>query len=249
MQNRTSQWRAVERKRAEYLTWARSKFRVALRRQLMQFQKATEDAVVVGDLSQGVNFITDQPIRDAFNDVYVKVAGGFAVLTNQQLKSAKGYRVKDLVVSDYEDFLQAWVASHAGERIVGITQTSQDLMSRIIQRAFDEGMGIDEAKRLINKQFPQYSIARSAVIARTEIVSASNLGSISSARATGLTLNKVWLATRDSRTRDDHASADMQKVGINEMFNVGGENLEFPGDPFGSPGNVINCRCTLFFEE
>jgi uncharacterized protein with gpF-like domain len=122
-------------------------------------------------------------------------------------------------------------------------------MARIIQRAFDEGMGIDEAKRLINKQFPQYSIARSEIIARTEIVSASNLGSISSARATGLTLNKVWLATRDNRTRDDHAAADMQKVGINEMFNVGGENLEFPGDPFGSPGNVINCRCTLFYEE
>jgi hypothetical protein len=110
-------------------------------------------------------------------------------------------------------------------------------------------MGIDEAKRLINKQFPQYSIARSEIIARTEIVSASNLGSISSARATGLTLNKVWLATRDNRTRDDHAAADMQKVGINEMFNVGGENLEFPGDPFGSPGNVISCRCTLFYEE
>lgn len=228
---------------------------MALRRQLMQFQKASDDAVIVGDLVRNVNFINDQPVRDAFNDVYVKVGGGFAVLTNQQLKSAKGYRVKDLVVSDYQDYLQAWVASYAGERIVGITQTSQDLMARIIQRAFDEGMGIDEAKRLINKTFPQYSIARSAIIARTEIVSASNLGSISSARATGLTLNKVWLATRDNRTRTlqnsdfDHASADGQKVGINEMFNVSGENLEFPGDPFGSPGNVINCRCTLFYEE
>jgi hypothetical protein len=249
MQNRTSQWRAVERKRAEYLAWARGKFRVALRRQLMQFQKASADAVIVGDLVRAINFINDQPIRDAFNEVYLKVGGGFAVLTNQQLKSAKGYRVKDLVVSDYQDYLQAWVASYAGERIVGITQTSQDLMARIIQRAFDEGLGIDEAKRLINKQFPQYSIARSEIIARTEIVSASNLGSISSARATGLTLNKVWLATRDNRTRDDHAAADMQKVGINEMFNVGGENLEFPGDPFGSPGNVISCRCSIFFEE
>jgi hypothetical protein len=249
MQNRTSQWRAVERKRAEYLVWARRKFRVALRRQLMQFQKASEDAVVVGDLSRGVNFITDQPIRDAFNDVYVKVGGGFAVLTTQQLKSHKGYLVKDLVVSDYQDAILAWVGENAGERIVGITQTSRDLLSRVIQRAFDEGMGMDEAKRLINKQFPQYSIARSEIIARTEIVSASNLGSITSARATGLVLNKVWLATRDARTRDDHASADGQKVEINGKFIVGGEELEYPGDPFGSPGNVINCRCTLFYEE
>ena len=247
--NLTMRWKAVDRKRAEFIVWARQKFRVALRRQLIQFQKATDDAVVVGDLSRGVNFISDQPIRDAFDQVYVKVAGSFAVETNQRLKSTKGYLVKDYVVSDYQDAILAWVGEYAGERIVGITQTSQNLMARIIQQAFDEGLSIDQAKRLINSKFPQYSIARSEIIARTEIVSASNLGSITAARATGLTLNKTWLATRDNRTRDDHASADGQTVQMNGKFVVGGEEMEYPGDPTASPANVIQCRCTIFFEE
>jgi hypothetical protein len=28
------------------------------------------------------------------------------------------------------------------------------------------------------------------------------------------------------------------------MFVVGGESLDYPGDPYGSPGNIINCLCS-----
>jgi hypothetical protein len=34
-------------------------------------------------------------------------------------------------------------------------------------------------------------------------------------------------------------------VGVDETFSVGGEDLEYPGDPNGSPENVIQCRCTV----
>jgi len=55
---------------------------------------------------------------------------------------------------------------------------------------------------------------------------------------------KEWLATQDDKVRDAHAAADGQKVPIDESFDVGGEQLEYPGDVAGSPENVINCRCT-----
>lgn len=32
-------------------------------------------------------------------------------------------------------------------------------------------------------------------------------------------------------------------VNSDDNYNVGGEQLEFPGDPNGSPENTINCRC------
>jgi hypothetical protein len=33
---------------------------------------------------------------------------------------------------------------------------------------------------------------------------------------------------------------------IDKPFDVGGEQLMYPGDPDGgSPGNTINCRCTV----
>jgi len=36
---------------------------------------------------------------------------------------------------------------------------------------------------------------------------------------------------------------DGVRVPLNENFNVDGEMLEYPGDPSGSAGNIINCRC------
>jgi hypothetical protein len=34
-------------------------------------------------------------------------------------------------------------------------------------------------------------------------------------------------------------------VPIDEPFIVSGEELMYPGDPSGSAGNVINCRCAI----
>lgn len=54
---------------------------------------------------------------------------------------------------------------------------------------------------------------------------------------------KEWDSSGDQRTRDDHFAADGQRVPFDQPFIVGGEALMFPGDPNGSAGNVINCRC------
>jgi hypothetical protein len=43
-------------------------------------------------------------------------------------------------------------------------------------------------------------------------------------------------------------AADGQVVGLDEPFIVGGEQLMYPGDPAGSPGNICNCLCDTFPE-
>ena len=94
--------------------------------------------------------------------------------------------------------------------------------------------------------FPEW---RLRMIARTEAMASVNGGTIAAARATtaetGQELLKVWLATEDERTRPEHADADGQTVALSEPFEVDGEALDYPGDPAGSEGNVINCRCTI----
>jgi uncharacterized protein with gpF-like domain len=57
-------------------------------------------------------------------------------------------------------------------------------------------------------------------------------------------MERRWMAALDDRTRDAHGSADGQIVKVDKPFNVGGEELMYPGDPAGSAENVINCRCT-----
>jgi hypothetical protein len=58
---------------------------------------------------------------------------------------------------------------------------------------------------------------------------------------------KEWVAILDRRTREAHVRADGQRVPVNEPFQVGGELLQFPRDPRGSAGNVINCRCVAVY--
>lgn len=57
---------------------------------------------------------------------------------------------------------------------------------------------------------------------------------------------KRWEHRRDDRVRSAHRAAGGQTRPVNEPFSVGGEDLQYPGDPSGSAANVLNCRCEMF---
>jgi F like protein/ADP-ribosyltransferase exoenzyme len=88
--------------------------------------------------------------------------------------------------------------------------------------------------------------ARTAtLVARSQVIEASNAGSIAMARVSGLQMAKEWIATPDLRTRPTHLAADGQQVPLDEQFRVGGEMADFPCDPSLSPSERYNCRCTI----
>lgn len=93
--------------------------------------------------------------------------------------------------------------------------------------------------------------SRSKTVATTEVHRAFNMGSLAAGmraqQSLAQVLNKQWLAREDSSTRPGHARADGQIRPINQPFIVNMEPLMMPGDPAGSPSNVINCRCKSLF--
>lgn len=81
--------------------------------------------------------------------------------------------------------------------------------------------------------------------ARTSVTSAQNSGrmeSYSRAEDMGIELEKEWMSTLDSRTRDSHRDLDGEKQKNKDEFSNG---LMYPGDPSGDPAEVYNCRCTM----
>lgn len=94
---------------------------------------------------------------------------------------------------------------------------------------------------------------RAVVVGRTETTGAVNAGTLAAAGQRAIDerrpMVKTWIATTRlpsaERTRPAHLEADGQTVALHEPFTVGGEPLQYPGDPRGSAGNVIQCRCTL----
>lgn len=85
--------------------------------------------------------------------------------------------------------------------------------------------------------------------ARTMVTGAENQGRLDRYKQLekqGAVLNKVWIATHDSRTRDWHATMDGQEVGIHQKFTDGnGNQLDYPADPHAHPSTVYNCRCSM----
>lgn len=81
--------------------------------------------------------------------------------------------------------------------------------------------------------------------ARTMMTGAQNGGRMSAyerAANLGIKIQKEWMATLDSRTRDSHQKMDGERVDWKKPFS---NKLMYPGDPEGDPSEVYNCRCTM----
>lgn len=135
----------------------------------------------------------------------------------------------------------------ARNRMVGFSDVMWEVARAQLLEGFIEGESIDKLRDRLRVAVPQLSAARARTVARTEVISASNAGSLAMIETAGFTGTKSWLSTEDERTRPTHLLADGQTVPIAEAFDVGGAPLFFPGDPAGPPEEVINCRCTITF--
>lgn len=135
-----------------------------------------------------------------------------------------------------------------GNYVSGMNDTTYDQLTTALAEGEAAGETIAGLADRVQGVFAVASESRAELIARTEVVSAANAGATEGARQTGVVELKTWLAVQDDRTRDSHADeGDGQTVGLDEFFEVDGEELDYPGDPAGSPANVCNCRCSVIF--
>lgn len=131
-----------------------------------------------------------------------------------------------------------------------VTETTYNDIKRIIGESYNQGLSAAEIGRNIRRQFSTYTRSRAEMIARTESNGIVNSGRFNGLEQAGLE-DKTWISTHDSITRTppqaqfDHVLADGETVKINQPFLRTGEPLMHPGDPEGSAGNIIQCRCTF----
>lgn len=124
-------------------------------------------------------------------------------------------------------------------------ETTWNGLIDLFREAEEAGEGIPAIMERLSEFFgDRKSDYQTERIARTTMTGASNAGSWEAWKQSEVVKGKTWIsALQPGRTRDAHAAAHGQTVGLNEMFLVDGENLMYPGDPQGSPGNVVNCLC------
>jgi uncharacterized protein with gpF-like domain len=138
--------------------------------------------------------------------------------------------------------------------IIPVTETTKKIVLKILVKGQSEGWGVDriiqELKNTENKELTDFRARR---IVRTELVIASNFADKLVQEKVPFEVEKTWISVHDDRTRDSHeqmdgivvdGDADFQVPVIKKGVQVGIDQMNGPGDPRGSAGNIINCRCT-----
>lgn len=122
----------------------------------------------------------------------------------------------------------------------GRRQIRAQITSSILQ-----GESIPDIAKHLMQRIPEMNKASAVRTARTAVTSAQNGGRLASyekADQMGIKVRKVWVATKDGRTRRNHQRLDGETVDWDEDFSNG---LRFPGDPSGKPDQTYNCRCSV----
>lgn len=242
-------WKAFDMKRESFQRRYAKRIYQALQKQIEPYREAK----TLQDFNRPID---PEPMVEALVELYGEVGDSFARDTYTGLKAQKGIQTKQ----EAPAFIARMTRYITESRRIGqINGTTERELKRILTIALEQGLTIDDTIELIIQQFGDVSIRRAETIARTEIVSASNLGSLEGALSTQVQFDKEWLSMMDDRMREfakedewDHRKMNGQQVGKNDKFvmqSASGmmDELLCPGDPEGHPGNVINCRCTQIY--
>lgn len=210
--------------------------------------------------SQAISILNSTPISPRMalilKAIY-KVAGLMgARLTSEEAESlrnqkAGGFGRNETWIRD----VLAYLRFHLLRFVSNITETMREDILKMLEKAVDQGWGIDETVRnLLGSGLIE---ARARVIARTEIIRAANVGHSVSAASLPYEVTKKWSAARDERTRHAHRKVNGKTVDEYEVFKVPNykgdkflgtySNMQYPGDATAPVGQVANCRCRAVY--
>jgi uncharacterized protein with gpF-like domain len=214
--------------------------------ELRDGQQAIADAVLAGDTPARAMDEHARRLEPIIESAWSDSANRFAARLEGLIDRARKNDEREARIRD-------WIARHLGKQAQLIADTTVKRVTDRINRGLSDGLSISEIADQLRDEFPAMAATRAAMIARTEVQAAAQAGQLESARASGLALFKEWVSSGDSRVRSfadgrfSHRQADGETVPMDEPFVMTGESLDHPGAFGGSPGNIINCRCSAIY--
>lgn len=201
------------------------------------------------------------PIEEIEN-IYFKMYESVGLTHGKRVGKSINAQMKrfeiDFFDIEFRRTLAEWLRQNAGTRITSVHSSLVKELVDYISGRVEEGQTMDEIVRGLQKYIRSRNFYRWQIdrIVRTETTAAANYGASRAGDVSGVLMVKEWVSSSDARTRRhemgdvyDHIDMDGVRVPKDGMFSVpdkfgGVDNILFPGDPKGRPGNVINCRCT-----
>lgn len=180
---------------------------------------------------------------------YMAAYKTFSKMLNEHAPAVgKQRELKAMSEDDINQFAAEFTAEWVPKRVSNISKVTAQKITDTINKGREEEWTDAQTAKEIRTRVSGIGGSRAKTIARTESHSSSMAGSFEAAQNLGVdNLRKEWLTVEDDRVRDDHAELQGEIVDMNDSFDVGGDELDYPGDPSGSPEETINCRCVLTY--
>lgn len=229
--DRAEAWKQIN---AQFLKYER-RFKADMRR----YFREQEDRVLQRDTKDVIRFD-----KAAENDLLLNVVTGlYSTIIAEQGQMALGsISTSQLFLVDRSN-ISLFLRELTG-KITEANATTERAIRDTLNAGVESGEGINRLQDRVGLVYDQAAGFRAETIARTEVIKSSNFARHEGFAQSGVVSEEQWLSVPDGRIRDAHLSADGQKKPINGKFRVGSDLLSYPGDPSGSPGNIINCRCS-----
>lgn len=125
-----------------------------------------------------------------------------------------------------------------------VNETTWSQLKESLSDGIDNGEGLDALIERVEAVMGERIRSSGEAIARTEVIGATNGGTMAAWRQSGVVVGKTWLAALDARTRETHTDAHGQTVDLDKDFTVGGGHGPHPG-AIGLPEEDIMCRCSM----
>lgn len=188
-------------------------------------------------------------LEDKFVLNYRRTAKIFAEWTLKEFERQKAVHFSKSPLDDFWAEFDTYVAAETARKVATVEASQLVLLRDIIEKGMRENLSHkDIAKEITNKKL-LISTYKARRIARTETHSVANYATHKQIEKTGKTgVRKKWSHSADERVRTKKFNHKINEVvKMEEDFIETGEPLEFPGDPSGSAGNIIHCRCVEIF--
>jgi SPP1 gp7 family putative phage head morphogenesis protein len=142
------------------------------------------------------------------------------------------------------------IASNARNAGWSIADTMYDRIRETMMGAVAEGLSIPHIRDKI-REYMDVSLTKAEMIARTEVLKATNYGTLEAMKQSGVVVAKKWLTTDDDRTCPECIQMDGRTVELDKNFfdkgaTFGPLNLDYE-DVEGPPLHP-DCRCTVLAE-
>lgn len=216
----------------------------ALKKQMQPYLAAIKQAD--GNINR-FDLISPAPLADVLESLYVVAGTDYAeAMYNAIQPPTKA--TKEALRAGWRDFMQRFATVNLSGLLLDINNTSVKLIERIVAVGLGDGLGTLEIAKRIEESIAVIFRNRAKLIARTEMVKATQTAAMQSASTSDFMYEKKWIPATDQRTRPDHLDMlGKDWIPFNQAFVVGGVEMQQPGAPNAPAAQVCNCRCKVVF--